>query len=78
MICDYQDQEYMISIDSMNESNITELGPFYHRGPGTVHHDTTSKNLIKDEEYSVQVTVYGYLNSTVSSNASFGKVSVVY
>ena len=58
----------------MNKSNITELGPFYHRGPGAVHHDITSKNLMRDEEYSVQVIVFAYLNSTVSTDASFGKV----
>ena len=75
MVCDYQEQEYKIAINSINESNITELGPFYHRGPGTVHHDITS--LIRDEEYSLQVTVFAYLNSTVSCNVSFGKVVVI-
>ena len=72
MICDHQDVNYTIIIDSMNESSIIELGPFHQQGPGTVNHEIVSNKIIKDEEYSVKVILFTSLHTVVSKNYSLG------
>ena len=79
MICDYQDVNYTIIVDSMNESNIIELGPYHHRGSGTVKHDVMSDRLIRDKEYSVKVVLFTYIYMVMSRNYSFSmSSSMVY
>ena len=56
----------------MNESSITELGPFHQQGSGIVNHEIVSDRIIKDEEYSVRVVLFTYLHTVVSKNYSFG------
>ena len=65
-ICYYQDLNYTIIIGGINESDIVELGPFYHQGPGSVQHDIESVKLIRNKEYSVTIVVSTYYNSTFS------------
>ena len=61
MICDHQDINYTIIIDSMNESSIAELGPFHQQGSGRVDHEVVSDRIIKDEEYSARIVIYIHL-----------------
>ena len=60
--CDYQELNYTIIFDSVNESRIIEEGPFYHRGPGTLMHDVVSDKLVRGEEYSVYGMISDYSN----------------
>lgn len=61
MICDHQDINYTIIIDSMNESSITERGPFHQQGSGRVDHEVVSDRIIKDEEYSARIVLYSLI-----------------
>ena len=70
-ICSYQELNYTVIIDIVNGSTTTELGPFYHLGPGIVKH-VTSK-LLRDEEYSVRVLVATFSHVVTSYNHFFGK-----
>jgi hypothetical protein len=56
----------------MNESSITELGPFHQQGSGRVDHEVVSDRIIKDEEYSVRIVLFTYLYTVKSKNYSFG------
>ena len=73
MICDYQNVNYTITFDGRNESSIIELGPFHHRGSGTVKYDIVSDELIKGENYSVRFILSTSLSSVTSQNYSFGR-----
>ena len=78
MICDHQDINYTIIVDSMNETNIVEAGPFCRVGPGKVQHDIVSERLMRDEEYSVRVILVTYSHTVTSNNYSFSTLVAVY
>ena len=76
MICDYQEVNYTIIVDAINDTNIIELGPFYHLGSGIVQHDLVSSRLVRDEEYSVRVILFTYSRTVTSHNHSFSMLVV--
>ena len=78
MICDHQEVNYTIIVDGINDTNIVELGPFYHLGSGMVQHDLVSSRLVRDEEYSVRVMLFTYSHTVTSHNHSFGMSVTVY
>ena len=71
-ICSYQELNYTIIVDDVNGSTVSELGPFYHLGPGSVKHEITS-GLVRDEEYSVGIRVATPFHVVTSYNHFFGK-----
>lgn len=77
MICDHQEVNYTIIVDTINDTNIIELGPFYHLGSGMVQHDLVSSRLVRDEEYSVIVILFTYSHTVISRNHSFSMSVVV-
>ena len=77
MICDYQEVNYTIIVDTINDTNLIKLGPFYHLGSGMVQHDLVSTRLVRDEEYSVKVILFTYSHTVTSHNHSFSMSVVV-
>ena len=79
-MCDYQELNYTIIFDSINESSLMEEGPFYHRGPGTLMHDIVSDKLVRDEEYSVYAVISDYSNPNstrrTQNESYFGKLII--
>ena len=73
-VCSFQELNYTISINDVNGSIVTELGPYHLLGPRfseILHHDISSR-LLRDEEYSLMVTLAIFSYVITSDSHYFG------
>ena len=74
LLCSFQELNYTITINDVNGSIVIELGPYHLLGSGSsdiLHHDISSR-LLRDEEYSLMVTLATFSYVITSDSHYFG------
>jgi hypothetical protein len=77
-ICNFQELNYTVLISDVNGSVIAEFGPYRQLGSeldmtGIVYHEVSS-GLLKNGEYSLNVTFVTFTCVSTSDNYYFGIV----
>lgn len=71
MICDYQELSFTILVAN-DSHNVTQLGPYQHRGPDAISL-TISSGLEIGKEYSLWASVELITGTVTSDEQTFGK-----
>lgn len=71
MICDYQELSFTIFVTNGNQ-NVTQLGPYHHRGPDAIS-QTISSGLETGNEYRLWASVQLITGPVTSDELTFGK-----